>query len=411
MFPAPAPLGRRRPIDRETMTTPKKNDPSSDGAPVKAANTLRLQGMALYQLLEQLDAAAAAGGAPKRDYRRWSMNSKDLQVDMQQPGGTVTSLRYVCRDLSGSGVGILHSAFLHVGTRCIVQIPHPTRGLVAVPGSVVRCRLAQGKVHDVGIKFRTPISVREFIDVNPFEGRFSLEKIDPAKLAGTILHIDDSAIDRRLVRHLLQETSLDVVSAESGEAALARSKENFDIVLCDVQMPEVNGHEVCRRLREAGVQTTIILASAEESPNASQQAKDCGANALIYKPISRESLLASLAEFLLLAPVSTDSDTAGPIYSTLSAEDPLATFVPEFVEELRKASERLTNGMKDENVELVRQECFQIMGAAGSLGLSIVGKIAKEALTAVSASMSCQESSKQIRDLIFACHRVKGRAA
>ncbi|MBL8757638.1 MAG: hypothetical protein JNK35_04310, partial [Phycisphaerae bacterium] len=83
---------------------------AGNGAP---ANTLRLQGAPLQRLLDQIESAANHDASKsQRDYRRWPLRDMSIAVDMQQPGGTVTSLRYVCRDLSGSGVGILHSSFV-----------------------------------------------------------------------------------------------------------------------------------------------------------------------------------------------------------------------------------------------------------------------------------------------------------
>lgn len=377
------------------------------GAP---ANTLRLQGAPLQRLLDQIETASNHDASKsQRDYRRWPLRDTSIAVDMQQPGGTVTSLRYVCRDLSGSGVGILHSSFVYPGTRCIVHVPHPTKKSVPVPAVVSRCRLMQRNIHEVGIKFRQVLAVREFVNVDPFEGRFSLEKIDPASLKGTLLHVEDSGMDRRLIRHMLKETSLDVVSAENAEIALSRAAEPFDIILTDVQMPGMDGYALTRCLREKSVQVPILMLSAEESAGAADRARECGANACLVKPFTQQALLAAIGEFLLLAPVSSDS--CGPIYSSLPVDNPLQKFVPEFIEELRETASRLGLALTSNEPETVRTICFQVMGAASSLGLDPVSRAAREALQSVTASMSVSESAKPIRDLISACQRVRGREA
>ncbi len=374
------------------------------------SNTLRLQGAPLHNLLDQIEMAALNDQSKvQRDYRRWGLRDTNILVDMQQPGGTVTSLRYVCRDLSGSGVGILHGSFVYPGTRCIVHVPHPIKRFVPVPGVVARCRLMQRHIHEVGIKFRQPLSVREFVNVDPFEGRFSLEKIDAASLRGTVLHVEDSGMDRRLIRHMLQETSLNVVSAENAEGALARAAEPFDLILSDIQMPGMDGFALARAMREKGVQVPILMVSAERGAAIGEQTRTCGANGFVAKPLSREVLLAAVAEFLLLGPVSSDS--CGPIFSSLPADDPLLKFVPEFIEELKQTAARLTEALERNDPESIRLICFQVMGASASLGLEPVGRAARDALQSVTASASATESARPIRDLAFACHRVRGREA
>lgn len=380
--------------------------------PPKTPNTLRLHGAPLQRLLDALDAAMdqSAGGAAKRDHRRWGMRAvPDVQIDIQQPGGTVTNLRYVCRDLSGSGVGVLHSAFIYPGTRCVVHLPVTGNRTTAVPAAVVRCRLLDKGIHEIGIKFRQSVTVREFVDLNPFEGKFSLESIDPNALKGSLLHIEDSAMDRKLVRHLLQDTQLGVVTAETAAEGRKRAGENLDLIICDVQMPGMTGIELCRAIRDDGVQTPIVMVSAEQGQSIPEDAKSAGANAFLRKPFTRELLLAAAAEFLILAPVSTDG--CGPIFSSVPADNPLAKFVPEFIEELRATAKRLTLAIDKDDVEAVRQECFQVMGAAASLGFEPVGRAASAALQQVTASMSVQESSKAVKDLVFACRRVRGREA
>ncbi|MGD9689383.1 MAG: response regulator [Phycisphaerales bacterium] len=380
--------------------------------PAKHPNTLRLQGATLQRLLDELDAVASRQTAEevKRDFRRWTIRAmSEVRVDMHQPGGTVTSLRYVCRDLSGSGVGVLHSAYVHPGTRCVVHVGQEGRRATLVPGVVQRCRLMGRGIHEVGIKFRTPITVRNFVDLDPLQGKFSLERIDPSSLKGGVLHVDDSSIERKLIRHLLEETQLGIVSAESADEGRTRAAENFDLVIATTHLKCSDGQDLCRALRADGVQAPIVLTSTDQTDSAAEEAREAGASALLRKPFGRELLLAAVAEFLLLTPPSMDG--SGPIYSTIKPEDPLFKFVPEFIGELQDTAKRLSEALTKQEIELIRTECFQVMGASSSLGLEPVGRIAGEALRQVTASMSAIESEKAIKDLIMACRRVREREA
>lgn len=380
------------------------------------SNTLRLHGANLARLQELLDAAAqaraearAADKGSQRRHHRWPFRHEGMRVDMQHPGGALTSLLYVCRNVSGSGIGLLHNAYVHVGTRCVVYLPHPRRGPTAVPGVVARCQHYQRTVHDIGIRFRDPVDMGEYLELDPFEGKFSLETVEPAKLHGSILHVDDSAIDRRLLRHLLAETQLTVTAAENAAEAFKRSQERYDLIVADVQLPGETGIALCERLRDAGVRIPVLLLSADTRQQTKQAARACGAAAFLAKPITRQALLPAIGEFLLLEG-GRSAETAGAIHSTLPEGDPLRKFLPEFVAELRTVAERLRAATKAGDPEAVRRECFQIIGAASTLGLEPLGKAAYSAMVAVTASMSTEEAARPIRELTFACERVRERA-
>ena len=69
--------------------------------------------------------------------------------------------------------------------------------------------------------------------------------------AVTVLVVDDQPRNLRLLDAVLSPRGYRVITAESGEAALAILKDSaIDLVLLDVVMPGLDGHEVCRRIRE-----------------------------------------------------------------------------------------------------------------------------------------------------------------
>ncbi|WP_348234565.1 hypothetical protein, partial [Salmonella enterica] len=67
----------------------------------------------LNALLDRLDVDEQGTKSRKRVHARWPFRKLNLQLDIQHPGGTATSLRVASRNLSRSGIGLLHSAFVH----------------------------------------------------------------------------------------------------------------------------------------------------------------------------------------------------------------------------------------------------------------------------------------------------------
>jgi two-component system KDP operon response regulator KdpE len=112
--------------------------------------------------------------------------------------------------------------------------------------------------------------------------------------AARILLVDDeSSIQRGLVP-LLASRGYDVESATTGEAALtAFSEMSPDIVILDLGLPDLEGSEVCRRIRTQSASPVIVL-SARAGDTDKIAALDQGADDYVTKPFSPEELLARI---------------------------------------------------------------------------------------------------------------------
>ena len=117
----------------------------------------------------------------------------------------------------------------------------------------------------------------------------------------TILYVEDNAVNRRLVRDLLQHTTYVVVEANDGEAGVAKALElRPDLILMDIQLPKISGLEATRRLRaEAATANTPISAITSFALSGDdQKAKEAGATAYLAKPYSPRDLLALIRKIL-----------------------------------------------------------------------------------------------------------------
>ena len=113
-----------------------------------------------------------------------------------------------------------------------------------------------------------------------------------------VLLVDDEAIIRRALRRLL-EPQHEVVLAESGESALAsmRSGEHYDVILCDLMMPDMTGMELYERLiaeQSPYAERMIFMTGGACSKRSRDFLEDC-ARPVIEKPIERTALLHALA--------------------------------------------------------------------------------------------------------------------
>jgi sigma-B regulation protein RsbU (phosphoserine phosphatase) len=120
---------------------------------------------------------------------------------------------------------------------------------------------------------------------------------------GSLLVVDDNETNRDLLARRLERQGYRVVLAESGRQALEMLKEQtFDLVLLDIQMPEMNGYEVCQRLKadEGTRDMPIIFISALGDVRDKVQAFAVGGVDYVTKPFQFQEVLARVETHLAL---------------------------------------------------------------------------------------------------------------
>ena len=120
-------------------------------------------------------------------------------------------------------------------------------------------------------------------------------------MAKKVLVVDDSATMRQLVTMTLTRAGYEVVEAEDGAKGLAKaSAEAFDLILSDINMPNMTGLELLRSLRKLPQYkfTPIVLVTTESQTEKKQEGKTAGATGWILKPFEPEQLLAVVTKVL-----------------------------------------------------------------------------------------------------------------
>ena len=111
--------------------------------------------------------------------------------------------------------------------------------------------------------------------------------------------IDDDEKITSLLRRSLAFEGYKVRTAANGKEGLAILLEQEpDLIVLDVMMPEVNGWEVCRRIREADSQVPILMLTAKDEVNDRVKGLDLGADDYLVKPFALEELLARVRALL-----------------------------------------------------------------------------------------------------------------
>lgn len=126
--------------------------------------------------------------------------------------------------------------------------------------------------------------------------------------SATILVVDDEPQIRRVLRATLTDRGYAVIEAREGEEALDKFRaQPPDLVLLDMNMPGMNGLEVCREIRAAS-DVPIIMLTVRNAEKDKVRALDAGADDYVVKPFGIQELLARIAAVLRR---STDEDLEG----------------------------------------------------------------------------------------------------
>jgi DNA-binding response OmpR family regulator len=136
-----------------------------------------------------------------------------------------------------------------------------------------------------------------------------------------LLLVEDDPKVARLVKQALVEAGYPTSVVGDGLDALAAgAREEHDLIVLDILLPRLDGFEVCRRLRERGVRTPILMLTAKDRVPDRVRGLDVGADDYLVKPFAVEELLAriralrrrseaELAERLVVGDLSLDFAT------------------------------------------------------------------------------------------------------
>jgi two component transcriptional regulator, winged helix family len=114
-----------------------------------------------------------------------------------------------------------------------------------------------------------------------------------------ILLIEDDIAISRLLKEGLEDESYAVDVAHDGsEGYRTASADEYDVIILDIMLPEMDGYEVCRALRKDGNKTPILMLTARDAERDIVEGLDTGADDYLAKPFSFDVLLARIRALL-----------------------------------------------------------------------------------------------------------------
>jgi CheY-like chemotaxis protein len=202
-----------------------------------------------------------------------------------------------------------------------------------------------------------------------------------------ILLVEDDDFNRRLVLELLSDsgTTIDVANNGIEAVSLALSDKHYDIILMDLQMPDMGGIEATHQIRAHLKDIPIIAMTASIMNEDKQQCSQAGMNDIIFKPINLEDLYSIFEQFVKLNPEKSKPQKL----ETTKAESDFPDELPPF--DLPKALGRVFGNkdflkelivnfynkyndviaeLKNANLEISKRLAHNLKGIAGTLEIS-----------------------------------------
>lgn len=158
----------------------------------------------------------------------------------------------------------------------------------------ITVRSEVGKGSTFSFRF-SPSIVTDFVEAAPAT---QAEKAAPTRLDGQrVLLVDDSPDNQRLVATLLRRSGAEVEIAKNGREALEAvvrggMLRDFDVILLDMQMPELDGYATARELRASGYHGRIVALTGNAAVDDRDRCLSAGCDDHAIKPIAREKLIA-----------------------------------------------------------------------------------------------------------------------
>jgi len=228
--------------------------------------------------------------------------------------------------------------------------------------------------------------------IAPTRSRTTTSGLPPEQRGCRVLLVEDNVINRELATELLIDFGLDVSTADNGAEGLRRiASETFDLVLMDIQMPEMDGLTATRLLRQqpALADLPVIAMTAHAMSGDREKSLAAGMNDHVTKPIDPRKLLDTLRQWLPRDPHrAADGEphaTAAPEEIALPAALPpfdltlalqrangkpslLRKLIRQFHEHYHAFPARLRDLLQQGDVATATREVHSLKGIAGTLG-------------------------------------------
>ena len=246
---------------------------------------------------------------------------------------------------------------------------------------------------------------------------------DPAlsiRLRGRVLLAEDGVHNQKVLCFYLQKTGIEVTVVENGRQAcdavsrVVAPERPFDLILMDMQMPEMDGYTAAATLRSGGYGGPIIALTAHAMAHDRSRCLQSGCTDYLTKPIDRKRLLQALVQHLPKqgrdSPASpADVRVAVPLRSEIAADEvEITSLLNGFIADLPNQVSRLLKLSAESDLAALREVAHQMKGTGGMYGFAPITEAAETLEQQLDSTDDIQKVQEEIRRLIGVIRRIEG---
>ena len=179
-----------------------------------------------------------------------------------------------------------------------------------------------------------------------------------------LLVAEDNSDNQLLIQVLLQKLGIHSVIVENGHKAVERVLlEHFDLVLMDMQMPEMGGEEATALIRHAGIDIPIVALTANVMSEDQSRYLKAGCQAVLSKPIVQKDFLAVIQKFC-----QSNTDLDDQLEAQLASDPVIVQLKLDFKQALPSVLKDFQLWLSAANWSRIQHEAHSVKGSAGSMG-------------------------------------------
>jgi PAS domain S-box-containing protein len=256
-----------------------------------------------------------------------------------------------------------------------------------------------------------------------------MDKAGHAKFSGSVLVVEDVRSNQLFMKSLLGKMGLKVTIAGNGAEAVVKALgQEYDLILMDIQMPEVNGYDAARRLRSKGIKTPIVALTAGALKGDDKKCIEAGCDDYLSKPVLYSKLVEILGKYLKKENSTlvdepdngkgsenhlnrTDSDNEKIVdWAQVTAngldEQSIKEIIPTYIKDNKEHLRELITAVKKGKAKDVKSHAHAIKGAGRNMGAAKLSELARQ-LEAMELEGALSKAETLLNDVISEFHKLE----